>query len=177
MKLRCTVAVLASALAGCQSATKATLVEPATINLTDALKQIRSSLNAAAADARADRQHVGLDICTATVALTLSATGTSDNKAGGNVGVGPPVIPVTIGVNLSTQQTLVEGRSNTITLLLTTPACNPGGTLGTTNPGKVVALAKANSEVRERGYTQYSSPVFLDPSTLRAIERAPRQQR
>ena len=112
-----------------------------------------------------------------TVALTLSATGTSDNKAGGNLGVGPPVIPVTIGVNLSTQQTLVEGRSNTITLFLTTPACNPAGTLGTTNPGKVVALARANKEVRDRGLTPYLAPANLDPATRAAIEKALREQR
>ena len=66
MKLRCTAILLAATLAGCQSATRATLVEPATLNLTDALKQIRASLNETAADARNDRQHVGLDICTAT---------------------------------------------------------------------------------------------------------------
>lgn len=159
MKLQLTAILIAAALTGCNSAPKATLVEPATINLTEALKQIHESLNAAAEQTTADGKHTGLDICTATVALTLSATGNSVSAAGGGVGVGPPVIPVTLAVNLSTQQTLTDVRGNVITLVLTTPGCNPAGTLGTVSPGKVIQLANANKGVRDRKITPQFVPA------------------
>ena len=145
--------LLIVSLAGCQSAPQATLVKPAAINLSDAIQQIVSALNAANAKATTTHHYVGLDVCTATVALTLGATGTSASGAGGTLSVAVPVIPVSIGVNASTQQTLVENRANVITLVLVTPACNPAGTLGTVNPGKVLQLATENRKIRKEGLT------------------------
>ncbi|MDA8207344.1 MAG: hypothetical protein M0Z36_14875 [Thermaerobacter sp.] len=144
-------ALFVASLAGCQPAPQATLVKPETINLTDAIKQIVDALNTAHANAKTTGHYVGLDVCTATVSLTLGVTGTSANGAGGTLSVAVP--PVSLGVNGSTEQTLVENRANVITLALVTPACNPGGTLGTVNPDKVVQLAKENQEVRAVGMT------------------------
>jgi len=145
--------LLVVGVAGCQSAPQATQINPATINLADALKQITDALNGAAVNAAVSHQYVGLDICTATVALTLGVTGTSNTKGGGTLSVAVPVIPVSAGISASTEQTLVENRGNVITLNLVTPACNPGGTLGTLNPGKVAQLAAENPKVREEGQT------------------------
>ncbi len=78
------------------------------------------------------------------------------------------MIPVSLGLSGSSENTLVANRGNVITLNLVSPACNPTGTLGTTGTAaKVEALAKANAAVRKSGFTFLSEP--LTPGRVRGF--------
>jgi hypothetical protein len=139
-------ALAAGLLPGC---TTLAPQQPApTVGLSQALTDTIDALAAAKARWAETDQHSGMDVCSLTATFNVSSQAVTNNKGGVTLGITQSSLPVTLGGSGSHEVATTQAQGNTITLVLTTPACNPAGTLGTINPDKVGDLARQNALVR-----------------------------
>lgn len=146
-------AILLLGLPGC-GATRAVVNEPSQITLDRALKETVDALYAARAHAdkiAADGPRIGLNACSVQAVFNITAGATANQGLVLNVGA-PAGAPVVAGVQGTVGQTETVGRGNTVTVLFTTPACNPTGTLGSAEPENVALLQRQIALAREGLY-------------------------
>ena len=137
-------------LCGCEAATNV-VAQPSGITLDAALTQTVTALYQSRAKAlelqNAGYAPAGLNPCTITATFNIAATGTSTGSAGITAG-SPAGAPVSVSANLQVTNTATANRGNQVTVVFTTPACNPTGTLGTTAPQNVVLLEREVESAR-----------------------------
>jgi hypothetical protein len=153
MRIRA-VAVFAviTACSGCNGASHV-VPHPSEITLGEALRETVAALHSIQSPAAQNGSDsaIGFDPCTMTVTFAITAGGTDDQHLVLDAGT-PAGAPVSAGVQGSIGSTATASRGNTVTLVFTTPACNPAGTLGTTRPDEVSLLQQQIGAARLNEY-------------------------
>lgn len=141
MRIRA-VAVLwvLTACAGCAGA-NAVVPQPSDITLAKALQDTVAALHSIQSPAaqNGSSSAIGFNPCTLTVSFAITAGGTNNDSLVLDAGA-PPGAAVSAGVQGTIGGSATAARGNTVTILFTTPACNPTGTLGTSRPDEVSLL-------------------------------------
>jgi hypothetical protein len=153
------VGLLAVCLGGGCSATKI-VDQPSQITLQTALQETVAALHSVQSPQAytGSKEAIGFNPCTLQVTFSVTAGGTDNQSLVLNLGA-PTGAPVTAGLQGSIGSTETASRGNTVTLVFTTPACNPTGTLGTTRPDEVSLLQQQIGEARQNRYLKPLAPV------------------
>jgi hypothetical protein len=150
MRVNAAVAlVIAAACSGCNDASQV-VAQPSNITIADALQQTVAALHSIQSP-RAEHgsgSAIGFNPCTMEVTFAVTAGGTDNKSLVLNVGA-PAGGPVSAGLQGSVGSTATASRANSVTLLFTTPACNPAGTLGTARPDDVSLLQQQIGAARQ----------------------------
>jgi hypothetical protein len=152
------VLVAAACLGGC-STTKI-VDQPSQITLQQALQETVAALHSVQSPQayNGSKEAIGFNPCTLQVTFSVTAGGTDNRSLVLNLAA-PTGAAVAAGVQGSIGSTETASRGNTVTLLFTTPACNPTGTLGTTRPDEVSLLQQQIGEARQNRYSKPLGPV------------------
>ena len=137
----------------CNNAADEVVDRPSNITLQQALTDTVDALYAASQESREKhRQHpdtsIGMNPCTLTATFNIAASGTSTTGISGGAST-PAIAPATLNLSLSHSETATGSRGNQVQVTFNSEACNPGGTLGTTSPEKVVLLQREAEAARE----------------------------
>ena len=135
------------AFAGCARPAVQTVAPASEIYLETALVDVVRSLAAARRVALEERSRpngtpIGFDPCSVQVVFNVKATGSQTNTGETKLTLEAPVFNTAkLGVSTGASQTNVATgeRGNTVTLLLTSPACVPAGSLGASHPKDIAA--------------------------------------
>lgn len=154
---------LAFLLTGCGGASKAVVDNPSGLTLRAALVDTVTSIYDARRQSQVLRQAnggvpLGLNVCSAQAVFNVSASGTDTRSATGTLST-PENLYVSASVSGSSSSTSTASRGNQITVLFTSPACNPPDTLGTKSPDMVVLLER---EIEAARYGA-PDPVYRGP--------------
>jgi hypothetical protein len=156
MKIESIGAVVACAnlLGGCYSAANKVVSDPSNIALRTALIATVDAMAAARAESISVQEKgitlnagsapisvgaIGINPCTVTATFNIAANGTSGIVAGGTLDIAQPV---DAALTVSNSNSVGTSRGNQITVAFTSPACNPSGSLGTSNPSEVTLLQR-----------------------------------
>jgi hypothetical protein len=103
------------------------------ISLEHALVDTEHALLAAHAEAKRNRTYFGLYACSVTAVYNISATAGEDNKL--SLSAAPPVklVPINLSATETLESTASGTRANTVTVVLSNPACS-SKTGGNTKP-------------------------------------------
>jgi len=150
-------------LAGCSNAAREVVPDPSTITVEAALTSVMRGLRLAEIEARSSSsgQALGLNPCTVDVVFNITAGGTHKNELvlDANIKGGNAIVSGTGEVKNTTTNESMTSRGNQITVVLTSPACNPKDTLGTVHPDKIAISAAQAESIRKGKDTVYSQPV------------------
>lgn len=151
------------ACAGCTGASRAVVDQPSAIDLKTALVSTVEAISAArdkATQIRGANQGVpiGLNVCTVSATFNIAASGIDERGISGTIGT-PPNLYVSAAVAATSSATSTASRGNQITVVFTSPACNPADTLGTKSPGDVVLLEREIEAAREGA----PDPIYRGP--------------
>jgi hypothetical protein len=152
------LAVVATCLGGC-SANKI-VDQPSNIKLETALQETVAALHSIQSQAayNGSDSAIGFNPCTVQVTFAITAGGTDNESLVLNLGA-PTGAPITAGLQGTIGTTETTSRGNTVTLLFTTPACNPSGTLGSARPDEVSLLQQQIGAARQNKYLKPLGPV------------------
>jgi hypothetical protein len=133
--------------------------QPSQITLQTALQETVAALHSIQSPQAyiGAKEAIGFNPCTLQVTFSVTAGGTDNQSLVLNLG--HTGAPVTAGLQGSIGSTETASRGNTVTLVFTTPACNPTGTLGTTRPDEVSLLQQQIGEARQNRYLKPLAPV------------------
>ena len=136
--------------------------QPSNITLQTALQETVAALHSVQSPAayQGSSQAIGFNPCTLQVTFAVTAGGADNQSLVLNLGA-PSGAPITAGLQGTIGSTETASRGNTVTLLFTTPACNPTGTLGTTRPDEVSLLQQQIGEARQNRYVKPLAPVAV----------------
>lgn len=159
MQPLCGLAVAATALvvSACTNAVQSVVNNPSEITLDRALKETITALQNARAHADTyrhpdgSRDPIGLNACSVQAVFNVTAGGADRQGLVLNVGA-PAGAPVTVGLQGSIEQSATATRGNVVTVLFTSPACNPPNTLGSGRPDQLVTLQRQIDMVRDGSY-------------------------
>jgi len=146
-------ASLLLACMGCTNASRAVVDQPSKITLKNALTSTVEAIYAARERSAELRRKIGgvplgLNVCTLSATFNIAASGADTSS--GNISVGTPAdLFVSATVSGSVSESLSASRGNQVTVLFTSPACNPPDTLGTKSPKDVVLLEQEIEAARE----------------------------
>lgn len=137
---------LAFLLTGCGGASKAVVDNPSGLTLQAALVDTVTSIYAARRQSLVLKEAnggvpLGLNVCSAQAVFNVSATGNDTRSVNGTLST-PQNLYVSASVSGSSSSTSTASRGNQVTVLFTSPACNPPDTLGTKSPDMVVLLER-----------------------------------
>jgi len=153
MKVALALAAGVSAIScsGC-GAVKSVVNDPSSITLDQAVAQAVDAFYVARDRSEAHHtQPIGLNACS--MQATFAVTAGANDHQGLVLNVGAPAgSPVNAGATGTFEQMSSAQRQNTITLLFTTPACNPPNTLGSTKPEDVSLLQQQIGAARQNLY-------------------------
>jgi hypothetical protein len=146
-----------AACAGCREGGPPVADRPSDITIAQALQETVAALHSIQSPAAQNGANtaIGFNPCTMQVTFLVTAGGTDNKSLVLNLGA-PAGAPVSAGVQGSLGNTATASRENTVTLLFTTPACNPSGTLGTSRPDDVSLLQQQIGAAR---LNQYIKPL------------------
>lgn len=152
------LAIVAACLSGCSAAK--IVDKPSEIDLKTALQQTVEALHSIQSPAayNGSSSAIGFNPCTMQVTFAITAGGVDNRSLVLNVGA-PAGAPVTAGLQGTIGTTETTSRGNTVTLLFTTPACNPTGTLGSSRPDEVSLLQQQIGDARQNRYSKPLGPV------------------
>jgi hypothetical protein len=152
------VAILAASLGGC-SANKI-VDQPSQITLATALRETVAALHSIQSPSayNGSESAIGINPCSVQVTFAITAGGTDNRSLVLNLGA-PTNAPITAGLQGTIGTTETASRGNTVTLLFTTPACNPTGTLGSARPDEVSLLQQQIGAARLNQYMKPLGPV------------------
>lgn len=138
-----------TACSGCGGASQV-VNQPSNITIAAALQQTVAALHSIqSTDAEnGSKSAIGFNPCTMEVTFSITAGGTDNNSLVLNLGA-PPTAPISAGLQGTVGSTSTASRGNTVTVLFTTPACNPTGTLGTSRPDEVSLLQQQIGAARQ----------------------------
>ena len=155
-------------LAGCGNAAREVVPDPSAITVEAALTSVMRGLRLAEIEARSSPsdQALGLNPCTVNVVFNITAGGTRKNELvlDANIKGGNAIVSGTGEVKDTLTNESTASRGNQITVLLTSPACNPKDTLGTAHPDKIEISAAQAERVRKDRWTVYNQPVRRLPT-------------
>lgn len=128
--------------------------DPSAIIMEAALTSVMRGLRLSEIEARSSpsNQALGLNPCTVTVVFNITAGGTNKNELvlDASIKGGSAIVGGAGEVRNTTTDEPTVLRGNQITVLLTSPACNPQDTLGTAHPDKIEILASQAQRVRRQ---------------------------
>lgn len=141
-------AALCAAVSACAPYGPADVAQPSTISLKAALTGVVDALNEARARSEASGVRIGLNPCTVTAVFNVAVKAAAGGGVELGVTAGPPMIPAGVNLGGRVEQTVEGSRGNQVTVTLTSPACLPQGSLGATNPEKIVLAQEQINEAR-----------------------------
>jgi hypothetical protein len=152
------LAVIAACLGGCSA--NRIVDQPSQITLATALQETVAALHSIQSPAayNGSESAIGINPCTVQVTFAITAGGTDNRSLVLNLGA-PTGAPITAGLQGTIGTTETTSRGNTVTLLFTTPACNPTGTLGSARPDEVSLLQQQIGAARLNQYMKPLGPV------------------
>ncbi len=152
------VAVIAACLGGC--AASKIVDRPSNITLETALRETVAALHSVQSQPayQGSGSAIGFNPCTMQVTFAITAGGTDNKSLVLNLGA-PSGAPVTAGLQGTIGTTETTSRGNNVTLLFTTPACNPTGTLGSARPDEVSLLQQQIGAARQNRYMKPLTPT------------------
>ena len=125
--------VSASGLAACTSHIPDQIAKPGDITLEEALKDVVRGFYEAQAVGKSlqGKPILGVSACTVTVSFNVAATTSQSGKLFLDATIKTPA-PVNVGLTGSAEQVAASNasRGNTVTMVLTSPACLPPNTSG-----------------------------------------------
>lgn len=137
--------------------------EPTAIGVEAALVSVVRGLRMAESEARSlnPQQSLGLTPCTVNVVFNITAGGINKNELvlDANIKGGNAVIGGGAEVKNTNTNELSASRGNQISLLLTSPACIPKDTLGTTHPTQVELVNQQQRRIR----VSHQTPLLVRP--------------
>lgn len=144
--------IVIAACSGCSGASPV-VSQPSNITIQEALQQTVAALHSIQSPAaeNGSGSAIGFNPCTMEVTFSITAGGTDNKSLVLNLGA-PAGAPVSAGLQGTIGSTATASRGNTVTLLFTTPACNPTSTLGTSRPDEVSLLQQQIGAARLNRY-------------------------
>jgi hypothetical protein len=152
------LALVAACLGGCSA--NRIIDKPSQITLATALQETVAALHSIQSPSAysGSKSAIGINPCTVQVTFAITAGGTDNRSLVLNLGA-PTGAPTTAGLQGTIGTTETTSRGNTVTLLFTTPACNPIGTLGSVRPDEVSLLQQQIGAARLNQYIRPLGPV------------------
>jgi hypothetical protein len=152
------LAVIASCLGGCSA--NRIVDQPSNITIQEALNETVAALHSVQSQEayNGSNSAVGFNPCTLQVTFAITAGGADNKSLVLNLGA-PTGAPITAGLQGTIGTTETTSRGNTVTLVFTTPACNPTGTLGSARPDEVSLLQQQIGAARLGRYMKPLEPL------------------
>ena len=152
------LALIAACLSGCS--VRKIVDDPSQITLAAALQETVAALHGIQSQSayHGSGQALGFNPCTIQVTFAITAGGTDNKSLVLNLGA-PRDAPVSAGVQGTIGTTETASRGNNVSVLFTTPACNPAGTLGSIRPDEVSLLQQQIGDARLNQYAAPLAPV------------------